>query len=156
MSYASQAARRRFFTLVLIALPFLLMGGYTLGIGLGWIPIDPSQLHAPRWVIAGVGLPFVGAGLGILGIPWISDLRNQMVVMLIVFAGILNWMAFSDDPLCFGSRADHLRPRRPRHVICQEDTGAPRLPLIATALIADLVIVAFVARDLRRHFKEPG
>jgi hypothetical protein len=154
MSYASQAARRKFFTLALIALPFLLMGGYMLGIGLGWIPIDPSRLHAPRWVIAGAGLPFMGAGLGILGIPWISDLRNQMVVMLIVFAGILNWTAFSDDPLCF-VQADHVRPR-PRHVICQEDTGAPRLPLIAAAFIADLVIVAFVARDLRRHFKEPG
>jgi hypothetical protein len=35
-------------------------------------------------------------------------------------------------------------------------TTVPRLPLIAAALIGDLVIVAFVARDLRRHFKEPG
>jgi hypothetical protein len=155
MSYASQTRLRLSFIRALIALPFVLMGGYTLGVGLGWIPLDPSRLHVPPWVLALVGLPFMGAGLGILGIPWMRDMRNVMALMLIAFVAIMNWTAFSDDPLCFVSRSDHARPR-PRHVVCQQDTGAERLPLIAAALIADLVVVAFAARDLRRHFKKPG
>lgn len=155
MSYASQARLRRILTRALIALPFLLMGGYTLAVGLGWIPIDPSRLHVPPWVFAVIGLPFMAVGLGILGVPWIGELRNVMAMMLIVFVAIINWTAFSDDPLCFARRADHVRPR-PRHIVCQEDTGAPRLPLIAAALVVDLVVVAFVVRDLRRHLKKPG
>lgn len=157
MSYGSQTALRRFFTRALIALPFLLMGGYMLGIGLGWIPVDPSRLHAPRWVLAVVGLPFMGAGLGILGVAWISDMRSLMAVMLIVFVAIMNWMAFTEDQLCFSRRADHVRPQqRPRQVTCLEDAGAKRPPLVVAAMVIDLVVVVFVAHGLRRYFKKPG
>lgn len=151
MQDASQTPLRRFSVLGPIALPFLLVGGYMVGIGLGWIPIDPSRLHAPGWVLAVLGLPFLGTGLYILDIGWISQLRNLMAVMLLAFVVSFNWAAFTDDPLCFKNR-DQARAR-PGRVICQEDTEAKRLPIIVAAVLSDIVVVAFVARDLRRRFR---
>lgn len=119
-----------------------------IGLGLGWIPLDPSRLHVPGWVVAVLGLPFMGAGLLILGV--ISDMRNLMALMLIAFLGFFNWAAFSDDPLCVTRRADHVRPR-PRHVACDEVSGLKR-PLIVAAVMMDIVVVALVARRLRRYF----
>ena len=52
--------------LLLLALPFLLPGLYIVALGMHWIPSDPAKMHAPGWVIALSGLPFVGAGVAIL------------------------------------------------------------------------------------------
>jgi hypothetical protein len=41
----------------------MLMGGLVLAIGFGLIPTDPSQIHAPRWLIALFGGMFILAGL---------------------------------------------------------------------------------------------
>ncbi|HEY0683031.1 MAG TPA: hypothetical protein VGD45_11925 [Steroidobacter sp.] len=121
--------------------------------GLGWIPIDPSRLHVPGWVLAIVSLPFVGVGLYVLDLPWINQMRNVMVLMLLAVVVMFNWMAFTQERLCFTSHPQR-RPRE-RHEVCEPDTGN-RTPLIAAALLADIIVIGFVARDLRRHFQSRG
>jgi hypothetical protein len=149
MRYSSQASVNRFRVLALIALPFLLMGCFMVAAGLGWIPV---RLLAPGWVVAILGLPFIGGGLYILGIPWLTDTRNMTAAMLIVLAVIVTWAAFTDEPLCF----THKDKRRLGHVVCQEDTPAKRVPIIIAAAAIDIWVVVLVAGRLRRHFQKPA
>ena len=150
MPNASQTSLRRFSVLALIASPFLLFGACMVGMGLGWIPV---RLLVPGWVVAVLGLPFLGGGLYILDIPWITQTRNMTAVMLVVFAGIVNWSAFTDDTLCF-KRQDQIRPRTSR-AICQEDTETKRFPIMVAAMLFDIVVIGMVAHRLRLRWKYP-
>jgi hypothetical protein len=95
----------------------------------------------------------VGVGLYVLDLPWINQMRNVMVLMLLAVVVMFNWLAFTDDRLCFTSHPQR-RPRV-RHEVCESDT-TKRTPVVVAALLADIIVIGFVARDLRRHFQSRG
>jgi len=74
---------------------FVLVGAFIMGIGGGIVPVDPSSVHAPGWVVVLCGAVFALAGVatwaGRFGDEW-----SEGFALLIVgcFALIASWVAF--------------------------------------------------------------
>jgi len=97
MALRTDLSSRDRLILLLIALPFLLAGLYIVGIGMHWIPSDPAKMHAPGWVIALCGLPFVGAGVAILDFTRSRNSPTFAILGISIFLGIVlvtHWVAF--------------------------------------------------------------
>ena len=82
---------------VVMASVFALAGGTILALALGWIPIDPAKLEAPRWVIACAGVMFMAGGYAPLGqafnLPsWVPPLAG--LIAAAALASVFNWIAF--------------------------------------------------------------
>jgi hypothetical protein len=82
----------------------LLLGGLTTGMGLmivgvagGIVPVDPTTVYAPMWIIftAGGMFTLVGLWMATAGTP-VGDALNRVVgpVVLVGLLSILHWVAF--------------------------------------------------------------
>lgn len=74
---------------------FIATGAAIMGIGVGWIEVDPSSVHAPYWVLTACGGVFVLGGV----MTWTSRLDervNHLLALILVgmFASIASWIAF--------------------------------------------------------------
>lgn len=97
---------------------FAAIGLAVVFLGLGWIPIDPSRVHAPMWVIGLSGMVFLLPGLlmcyyaiqnglsgeagrpkepGEIGGP--SQLVGGLMVSIFAIIGL--WVGFGDGPRKF-------------------------------------------------------
>ncbi len=128
------------------------MGGFLLGIGLGWVPHDPGKVHAPGWLIDIAGLVFVSGGLAVLRLTWSRDRRIQPLFtasLLIGIALLCNWVAFGQGERRF-TRTQYINnavvDKRP----LAERTG--RMAFGAAAVALDLVLVALAVHRLRKRF----
>jgi hypothetical protein len=136
---------------VLLAAPFLVMGGFITGIGLEWVPYDPAKVHAPGWVIAVCGLMFVCGGLATLRATWNQDPRPQPIFGVAVLLGltlVCNWVAFGEGERRFTSTTsinDTVVDSRP----VEEGTG--RFVFGIGAVILDFVLIALVINYLRKR-----
>lgn len=102
----------------------LAMGGLFASVGLtivfvslGWIPVDPSSVHAPMWVLGLAGLVFMLPGLlmGYYGVrngltrdgttivekPWGGPGWFVGAVMISAFGAMGLWVGFGDGPRQF-------------------------------------------------------
>ena len=80
-----------------MALVFGLTGGVILALAMGWLPIDPTRLEAPRWVIACAGAMFIAGGLAPLAAAlrfpgWATRLAGLCAAAGL--AAVFNWVAF--------------------------------------------------------------
>lgn len=138
---------------VLLAAPFLLMGGFLTGIGLEWVPYDPAKIHAPGWVIAICGLIFIAGGLAMLRATWARSAQPQSqpilgVAILVGLTVVANWVAFGDGERRFTrttSINDVVVNSRPL------DERSGRFVFGISAVILDLVLVALVVKHLRKR-----
>lgn len=145
-------ARSRLAGGLLAALP-LLMGGFLVGIGLDWVPYDPTKVHAPKWVIVVCGLVFVCAGLAVLNATWRRSEQPQPqpifgIAILIGLTLVCNWVAFGEGERRFTSTTsinDIVVDSRP------VDEGTGRFVFGIAAVILDLVLVAIAVNRLRQR-----
>ena len=66
------------------------LGCYPVALGLGLLPVDEADVHAPLWIIAGAGLAFVIAGFMILFAKHsrVNDLLAGILLLLFGITGI--------------------------------------------------------------------
>lgn len=69
-----------------------------IGIAAGWIPADPADIHAPRWVLFAAGLVFVTGGFA----AYFSAKPRVVDALIGIFglamAGVAIWATFMADP----------------------------------------------------------
>jgi hypothetical protein len=140
--------------IVLIGLFFLLPGLCIVAIGLHWIPTDPAKMHAPGWVVALCGLPFVGGGVAILDFMRTRDSPTGAIVGLTMFLAITvvtHWVAFGP-----GSRQfTRIRTVGTMNAVEREsepiDEATGRGYFAVGAVMQDLVIATWVIWRVRRR-----
>ncbi|MEM1055634.1 MAG: hypothetical protein AAGI52_08905 [Bacteroidota bacterium] len=73
------------------------MGLFVTAIGLGIVPVDPANVHAPMWVLAVCGLVFVIGGVAVLahGRPGIQSAAGLTIVLAFGLVG--GWVALFGD-----------------------------------------------------------
>ena len=75
----------------------VLIGLFVLALALGWVPVAPDSLHAPRWMIGAVGAFFLWIGLVFITTsPETGESPHPLVMAIGVtlFAAAFDWMAF--------------------------------------------------------------
>ena len=83
---------------VFIALAFIGAGGTIVALSLNYIQIDPAKLHAPRWLLAVVGLMFIAGGCVPLGTAFKFRAWVNQLIGFVAASGLgimFNWVAFS-------------------------------------------------------------
>jgi len=84
----------------LMAAAFVAMGLMIVAMAADLVHVDPSDMHAPRWVIAAAGMMFVFAGLVIPASQSYSGgeptlwIRLIGLLIMVCFALVFNWVAF--------------------------------------------------------------
>lgn len=74
---------------------FIGVGLLIAGVGTGWVPTDPSSVHAPGWVLQMVGLFFALAGTSFYTRHLHPAVNGVVgVVLLSAFASVFSWVAF--------------------------------------------------------------
>jgi hypothetical protein len=67
-----------------------------MAIGGGVIPVDPSSVHAPGWVIVLAGVVFALAGVMVCTNgrfdAWVNE--SLALVLMLCFASVFSWVAF--------------------------------------------------------------
>lgn len=76
---------------------FVLAGFAIMGVGGGVIPVDPSSVHAPGWVIVLCGVVFALGGV----MAWTNGAgfseawsTGLALVFMLCFAAVFSWVAF--------------------------------------------------------------
>ncbi|MDX1392740.1 MAG: hypothetical protein R3195_00045 [Gemmatimonadota bacterium] len=86
---------------------FVIAGAGIIGVGSGLIPVDPSSVHAPGWVIilcGGVfGLSGVAACLAGRTEEWVGEVL--VLALMIGFATVFSWVAFGPGERRFSGGA---------------------------------------------------
>ena len=79
-----------------IGLLVMTMGGFILGIGLGFVPVPEESIHAPRWVIAAAGLAFLFAGVAVVQQAFQIEKFKYVpgLAIVLALAAVANWVAF--------------------------------------------------------------
>jgi hypothetical protein len=140
---------------LLIVLPFLAAGGYLVGVGLHWVPIDPSKVHVPGWVIAICGLAFINAGLAFLDVTWRRSSRLSKGFGLAVMVGIAivtNWVAFCDSDRQF---TDMYSVAYLEVELGPVDEHPGRMAFGIAAVILDIVLVTLAGVSIRKRILQP-
>lgn len=135
----------------LLALPFLLMGGFITGIGMEWFPYDPAKVHAPLWVIAIGGLLFVAGGCAVLSATYTRNEKVQQVFGLAILVGlaiISNWVAFGPGERRFTSSTSFNGAVTSSREV-NDRTG--RVVFGIGAVVLDFAIIAFMVNARRRR-----
>ncbi len=139
----------------------ILMGGFIFAIGFGVIPIDPSEINVPRWLIAVFGGMFILGGLwallqqavkpGSAGAGWMNFAFALLV--LLALAVVCLWIAFgAGDQLFTNSDANRVDPT---YVPVNPTVGRVFFGLFGFLLSGVTVAVAVMqGRKLLRKGKE--
>ncbi len=126
-------------------------GGFIAGIGLGFVPYDPTKLHAPGWIIAIAGFVFVLAGLAVLSATWNKGSKPWPVLGIAILIGltvICNWVAFGPGERRFTTTTsvnDDIVASSP----ASEKTG--RMVFGLSAVVLDGILIALVFGALRKR-----
>lgn len=64
--------------LALISILVLCMGLFIVLVGTKTVPVDPSTVHAPYWVLTAAGLVFAGGGAALIGQTWKQFASNRL------------------------------------------------------------------------------
>ncbi len=94
---------------------FMLMGILIFAIGFGLIPVDPSSIHAPGWVIAIFGGIFLVTGIWVIflqamsrdamKVSWINDLFG--LLMMLSVSILCLWIGFGPGERFFTHYGGH-------------------------------------------------
>lgn len=81
---------------------FILAGGAIMAIGLDWIRVDPSSIHAPRWVLTACGGMFALAG-AMVYTSRLDERVNHVLAFLLIgmVASVASWVAFGPGERAF-------------------------------------------------------
>lgn len=96
----------------------IVLGFYPLALARGWIPDEPDPANAPPWVMALVGIVFIGAGCLILlrGRSRFQHLFAAIITGALALVGLWAALLSSDDGfsggLFFLSRETNVTPGR--------------------------------------------
>lgn len=128
---------------------FAAVGGGIILIGLGVIPVDPAQVHAPYWVLTMAGLVFFFAGAMALTKGHLPDGANTVLAMLLIsmMATICTWVAFGSGERAFSSGGS-LGPISTSSKGGNEQTG--RWVFGASAILMWLIVLGILVGGLRR------
>lgn len=134
---------------VIMASVFTLAGGAILALALGWIPIDPAKLEAPRWVIASAGVMFIAGGMMPLGhafsLPaWLGPLTG--LIAAAALALVFNWIAFFPGERHFSGSSSLLGFQMGTSA-AGEMSG--RIVFGACAMLVDALVLVGLVRLLR-------
>ena len=134
---------------LIMASVFALAGGALLALALGWIPIDPAKLKAPRWVIASAGVMFIAGSVTPLGqafrLPaWLAPLAG--LIAAAALALVFNWIAFFPGKRHF-SGGSSLLGFQMGTSDAGEMTG--RIVFGACAVLVDAIVLVGLVRLLR-------
>lgn len=140
---------------VVMASVFALAGIAILALALGWIPIDPARLAAPRWVIASAGVMFIAGGVTPLGqafsLPaWLGPLAG--LIAAAALAAVFNWIAFFPGERHFSGSSSLLGFQMGRSA-AGELTG--RIVFGVCAVLVDAIVLVGSVR-LLREIKRPN
>ncbi len=132
----------------LMALGMFFFGGFLLAIVFGWIPSDPSSIHAPLWVLGAVAMVFLLAGVMILlaGNERLTALNNLVIwLFMVCLAAPFNWVAFGEGERRFSGSSSFLG------VTSSGATGETegRIVFGFFAVLMDLLVVVVAWRFLR-------
>ncbi len=130
---------------------FLATGGFIMLMGLEVIPVDPSSIHAPMWVITAAGAVFFLGGVMALTQGVVSD-RTQTalaVVFIALFAVICTWVGFGPGEREFSGGVS----LGPVSVGSRGPSGG-RIVFGLSAVVLWLVVVAIAVKAFRRDHDE--
>ncbi len=142
--FSSLSPRRRW----LFALAFWMAGIAIIGVALGFIPVAPQDIHAPRWIVGAAGVTFIAGGIAPFSAQWgpsskLSQIIGAAVVLPLTL--VANWAAFGPGErqfsggLTLGIVA----------VSQQSSELSGRIAFGIGAVLLDVLIVAIVVRGLR-------
>lgn len=126
---------------------FIITGGFIATLGAGWIPVDPSSVHAPGWVIVLAGLVFALGGVMCYTQNLGEDTNNALVlVLMIAFASVFSWVAFGPGEREFsgGGSAGGIG------VTGRVGEGAGRIAFGFGSVLMWAIVLAIATRLLRR------
>lgn len=86
---------------------FVIAGCGIMAIGGGVIPVDPSSVHAPGWVIVLCGVVFALAGVMVCLNGKTGEWMNEAFALLLMvcFATVFSWVAFGPGERQFSGGA---------------------------------------------------
>jgi hypothetical protein len=133
-----------------MAAAFFVAGGAILALALGFVPVDPATLEAPRWVIASAGLMFLAGGIVplnlVFGFPdWFNRLSG--LVAGTGLAAVFNWIAFFPGVRHFTGTTSILGLRL---VTASDSELTGRILFGVMALLVDAIVLLGLWRLLRR------
>ena len=126
---------------------FILAGAPIVGVGAGWIPVDPTAVHAPGWVIVLCGGIFMLAGTMFCTQGLGENVVDGLAFLLVAaFGTVFGWIAFGPGtreftgsggtgPVSAGGRAGEL---------------PGRIAFGIGAILIGIIAVAVLVRLLRR------
>ncbi len=133
---------------LLMSVAFLGSGAAITALAAGWIPSDPRNFEAPRWVVGCAGIMFLAAGLVPLGTSFhLPAWFNQGVALVVgsALAMVFNWIAFFPGERHFSGAISFLGLQH--GAAGAAATG--RLVFGIGALLADLSVLNALWRVLR-------
>lgn len=85
---------------------FIAAGAAIMGIGVGWIEVDPAKVHAPPWVLTACGGVFVLGGVMTYASRFDERVNHFLALIMIgLFASIASWIAFGPGERSFSGGA---------------------------------------------------
>jgi len=128
---------------------FALIGGVIVLVGLRVIPVDPTTVHAPYWIITMAGLIFFFAGAKALTRGSLPEGANTVLAMLLVamLATVFSWVAFGPGERAFSSSGSV------GSVTVASDggnEGTGRMVFGASAILLWLIVLGILVNGLRR------
>jgi hypothetical protein len=132
----------------LFALAFWTAGLAIIAVALGWIPVAPQDIHAPRWVVGAAGATFIAGGLAPFAAQWgpsskLSQIVGASVVLPLTL--VANWVAFGPGVRQFSGGLSFGFFAVSQH--SSELSG--RIAFGIGAILLDILVVANVVRRLK-------
>ncbi len=132
----------------LFALAFWMAGFAIIGVALGFIPVAPQDIHAPRWIVGAAGVTFIAGGIAPFSAQWGPSSKLSQIIgagVVLPLTLVANWVAFGPGERQFSGGLS-----LGFFTVSQQSSElSGRIAFGIGAVLLDVLIVAIVVRGYR-------